>query len=99
MKLLAIFASLLFASTALATTTSCQTGSLSAYLASGFSCQSGTLIFTDFEYQGTGSDASSITVKPLTASDEEGFQIPRRMERPFHQRCFHFGGFANHLYG
>ena len=75
MKLLAIFASLLFASTALATTTSCQTGSLSAYLASGFSCQSGSLIFTDFEYQGTGSDASSITVKPLTASDEEGFQF------------------------
>jgi hypothetical protein len=76
MKLLVSLASLLLASTAaMATTTSCQTASLSAYLASGFTCQSGSLIFTDFDYQGTGSDASSITVKPLTASDDEGFQF------------------------
>jgi len=75
MKLLVFIASLLLASSAMATTTSCQTGSLSAYLASGFSCESGSLIFSDFDYQGTGSDASSITVKPLTASDDEGFQF------------------------
>jgi hypothetical protein len=76
MKLLVCFAGLVLASTAaMATTTSCQTGSLSAYLASGFTCQSGSLIFTDFDYQGTGSAASSITVDPLTASDDEGFQF------------------------
>jgi hypothetical protein len=75
MKLLVFLASLMLASTAMATTTSCQTGSLTSYLASGFSCQSGSLIFSDFEYQGTGSDASSIIVKPLTASDDEGFQF------------------------
>ena len=75
MKLLVCLASLMLASTAMATTTSCQTGSLASYLASGFSCQSGSLIFTDFGYQGTGRDASSITVDPLTASDDEGFQF------------------------
>ena len=75
MKLLAFLASLTLASTALATTTSCQTGTLTSYLASGFSCQSGSLIFTDFDYQGTGRDASSITVNPLTDYDREGFQF------------------------
>jgi hypothetical protein len=33
------------------------------------------LIFTDFSYQGTGADASSVTVRPLTAPDDEGFQF------------------------
>lgn len=75
MKVLVSLVSLMLASTAMATTTSCQTGSLASYLASGFSCQSGGLIFTDFDYHGTGSDASSIAVKPLTASDDEGFQF------------------------
>ena len=75
MKLLVFLASLMLASTAMATTTSCQTGSLTSYLASGFSCQSGSLIFSDFDYQGTGKDASSIAVKPLTDSDREGFQF------------------------
>jgi len=75
MKLLVFLVSLMLASTALATTTSCQSGSLSAYLASGFTCQSGSLIFSDFDYQGTGRDASSIAVTPLTGSDDEGFQF------------------------
>jgi len=75
MKLLVFLATLMLAATAMATTTSCQTGSLSAYLASGFTCQSGSLIFTDFDYQGTGSDASSITVTPLTASGDEGLRF------------------------
>jgi hypothetical protein len=75
MKPLVFLASLILASSALATTTSCQTGSLTSYLASGFSCQSGSLIFSDFDYQGTGKDASSIAVKPLTLSDDEGFQF------------------------
>src|ERR1700687_2690881 len=75
MKLLLFLASLLLASMAMATTTSCQTGSLTSYLAAGFSCQSGSLIFSDFDYQGTGKDASLIAVKALTASDDEGFQF------------------------
>ena len=75
MKLPVFIASLMLASTAMATTTSCQTGSLTSYLAAGFSCQSGSLIFSDFDYQGTGKDASSIAVTSLTASDDEGFQF------------------------
>jgi hypothetical protein len=48
---------------------------LSSYLASGFTCQSGSLIFTNFGYQGTGVGAGSITVTPLTAPDDEGFRF------------------------
>ena len=68
---LAIF---VLASSAFATTTTCQSGSLSSYLVAGFSCESGSLIFSGFDYQGTA-PASSITVTPLTASDNEGFQF------------------------
>jgi hypothetical protein len=74
MKKLVLCAGLLFASSALATTTSCQSGSLGSYLVSSFSCQSGSLIFSDFDYRGAG-DASSIAVTPLTVSDDEGFQF------------------------
>jgi hypothetical protein len=74
-KLLAFFVSLMLASMAMATTTSCQIGSLTSYLAAGFSCQSGSLIFSDFDYQGTGRDASSIAVTPLNTSDDEGFRF------------------------
>lgn len=70
-----VFASLLLASSALATTTNCQSSSLSSYLSSDFSCQSGNLIFTDFGYQSSGADAASITVKPLAGLDDEGFQF------------------------
>jgi len=51
---------------------------MGSYLAeSNFSCQSGSLIFSDFDYRGTGQDAnaSSVSVAPLTASDDEGFQF------------------------
>jgi hypothetical protein len=75
MKTLLLCASFLLASSALATTTNCQTGSMGSYLASSFSCQSGSLIFSDFDYRGTGQDASSVSVTPLTASDDEGFQF------------------------
>ena len=75
MKGFVCFASLMLASSALATTTSCQSGSLASYLVSGFSCQSGSLIFTDFDYQGTGLAAGSVNVTPLTAFDNEGFRF------------------------
>jgi len=69
------FASLLLASSALASTTTCQSGSLSSYLVPGFSCQSGSLIFTDFDYRGTGQDAGGILVAPLADFDNEGFKF------------------------
>ena len=75
MKTLVFCASLLLASSALATTSSCQSGSLSSYLVPSFSCQTGSLIFSDFGYRGTGQDASLISVNPITAIDDEGFQF------------------------
>ena len=75
MERLLFLASLLLASTALASTTTCQTAPLSSYLVPGFSCQSGSLLFTEFDYRGTGRDAGSVTVRPLTAFDDEGFQF------------------------
>ncbi len=77
MKTLLLCASLLLASSAFATTTNCQSGSMGSYLASSFACQSGSLIFSDFEYRGTGQDAnaSAVSVITLTAPDNEGFQF------------------------
>ena len=76
MRASVFFAGLLLASSALASTTSsCPGGSLSSYLASNFSCQSGSLVFTDFDYRGTGQASGSVGVTPFTASDEEGFQF------------------------
>ena len=78
MKTLLLCVSFLLASSVHATTTNCQSGSMGSYLAeSNFSCQSGSLIFSDFDYRGTGQDAnaSSVSVAPLTASDDEGFQF------------------------
>jgi hypothetical protein len=76
MKTHLFLASLLLASSALATTTSsCQTGSMMSYLVSGFGCQSGSLTFSGFDYRGTGPSASSITVSPLSVFDNEGFQF------------------------
>jgi hypothetical protein len=74
MKTLLIFASLLLTSSvALATTSGCQNGALSSYLVSGFACQSGSLTFSGFDYRGVG--ASSVTVSPISAFDNEGFQF------------------------
>jgi len=76
MKTLVVFcAGLLLVSTARATTSTCQSGSLSSYLVSSFACQTGSLIFSDFDYRGTGQDASLIAVTPLAAPDAEGFQF------------------------
>jgi hypothetical protein len=75
MKMLVFCAGLLLASSALATTSTCQSGALSSYLVSSFACQTGSLIFSDFDYRGTGQDAASISVTPLTAMDAVGFQF------------------------
>ena len=75
MKRLLCSLSLLIASSAWATPTACQSGPLSAYLSPGFSCQSGSLIFDDFGYHGTGPAADAVTVLPLTTFDKEGFQF------------------------
>jgi hypothetical protein len=77
MKTLLLCVSFMLASSALATTTNCQSGSMGSYLASSFACQSGSLIFSDFDYRGTGADAnaSSISVITLAAPDNEGFQF------------------------
>jgi len=50
---------------------------MGSYLASSFACESGSLIFSDFGYLGSGQDASasSVSVAPLTATDAEGFQF------------------------
>src|ERR1700729_3549047 len=68
---------LLLVFSAFATTTTCPSQSTSSYSASNFSCVSGGLLFAEFGYQGTGQDvnAGSISVTPLTAPDNEGFQF------------------------
>jgi len=77
MKTLLLCASFLLVSSALATTTNCQSGTLMPYLASSFACQSGGLVFSDFDYRGTGQDASAsaVSVIALTAPDVAGFQF------------------------
>ena len=73
MKGLVFLSSLLLVSSVWASPTACDDGPLSAYLGAGYSCQSGNLIFSDFNYQGTGLGANVITVHPLADFDQEGF--------------------------
>jgi hypothetical protein len=77
MKTLLCCASFLLASSAFATTTSCPSMPASSYLATSFACVSGSLIFSDFGYQGTGqvSNPSSVSITPLNSPDDEGFQF------------------------
>jgi len=51
--------------------------SASSYLATSLACVSGSLIFSDFGYQGTGqvSSPSSVSITPLNSPDDEGFQF------------------------
>ena len=64
-----------------ASSTTCPTGNFSLYLVANFSCQTGNLIFSDFTYDGTGDPteiiipADSVNVRPITDTDEEGFQF------------------------
>ena len=78
MKRIICSLSLLIASSAWATPTACQSGPLSAYLTPGFMCQSGDLVFSDFDYSGSGPGANAINVVPLTAFDKEGFEFDSR---------------------
>jgi len=77
MKTLLLYASFLLASSALATTTTCPRMSTSSYLETSFACTSGSLLFSDFSYQGTGqgSNPSSVSIAPLSTPDDEGFQF------------------------
>jgi hypothetical protein len=77
MKTLLVCASFLLASSAFATTTTCPSMPANSYLETSFACVSGSLIFSDFGYQGTGqvSNPGSVSITPLTTPDAEGFQL------------------------
>jgi hypothetical protein len=75
MKTLLLCASMMLASSALAATSACSTGLLTSYLVSGFSCQNGSLVFSNFQYQGTGANGGLIAVTPVPNFDAEGFQF------------------------
>jgi hypothetical protein len=76
-----VLASLVLASSAFATTTTCPTGPLSLYLVSSFSCTTNALTFNQWTYSpsagggATAVDASGITVTPQTTPGLEGFQF------------------------
>lgn len=64
-----------------ASSTTCPSGTYDLYLVPNFSCQTGDLIFSGFGYMGTGNPseiiipASSVNIKPITQTGEEGFQF------------------------
>jgi hypothetical protein len=66
-------------SAALASTTTCPTGSYSAYLGGSFTCTSGNLTFSGFDYtssaSGTAIPATAVTVTPITTTSNEGFSF------------------------
>jgi len=57
----------------------CPTGGLNQYLATGFSCTSGNLVFSNFSYAGAAAPpgivvpAASINVTPILTAGDEGF--------------------------
>ena len=67
----------LAASSALASSTTCPTTSLTAYLVGGFTCTSGNLTFGGFSFNTASTTtpiaASAVTVTPITATGNEGF--------------------------
>jgi hypothetical protein len=71
----------ILAPAAMASSTTCPTTSLTTYIASGFTCTSGNLLFSDFTYSGsatplgTSIPASAVTVTPQTTTGNEGFQF------------------------
>ena len=76
-----VLASLMLASSAFATSTTCPTGPLSLYLVSGFSCSTNLLTFNAWGYSttatgsGTPIAASGVSVTPILTSGDEGFQF------------------------
>jgi len=66
---------------AMASTTTCPNTSLDHYVASGFTCISGNLMFSNFQYTSAASAAytplatTDISVAPQTITMDEGFQF------------------------
>jgi hypothetical protein len=66
---------------AMASPSSCPTDTLNVYIAPGFTCVSGNLLFSNFKYTpvadptGLTISASGITVTPQTMTGNEGFQF------------------------
>ena len=60
-----------------ASMTTCPMGTYSQYLAPGFTCQSGGLVFQNFNYipMGSAIPASAVTVIPITTTSDEGFHF------------------------
>lgn len=77
--ILAVIASA--APSVMASSTTCGSTTLDQYLTPNFSCISGNLMFSDFQYSPSGSPAGisipsdSIHVTPLTTTGDEGFQF------------------------
>ena len=65
------------AGSALASMTTCPMGTYSQYLAPGFTCHSGALVFQDFAYVqiGLAIPASGVNVIPITTDSNEGFHF------------------------
>jgi PEP-CTERM motif len=68
-------------SVAMASPTTCANTTLDVYIAGGFSCTSGNLLFSNFQYTdsanptGVGILATGIAVKAITTTGDEGFQF------------------------
>src|SRR5215471_341325 len=45
---------------------SCETGSLAAYMAPGYTCTLGTLTFSNFSYTGTATNATPVSASQIT---------------------------------
>jgi hypothetical protein len=78
---LILLASLVLASSAFATVTTCPVGTLSLYLVPGFSCTTNGLTFAGWTYssagtgQGQAIPATGVQVTPQVALGAEGFQF------------------------
>lgn len=70
-----LLASTVLASSGFATTTTCPTGSLTAYLAPSFSCMTNGLTFSNWGYTDLNVAAGSVSVTPQTVMGDEGFQF------------------------
>lgn len=66
-------------SAALASVTTCPTGAYSLYLGGSFTCTSGNLTFSNFDYtssaSGTAIPATAVSVTPTTTTGDEGFSF------------------------
>jgi hypothetical protein len=71
----------ILAPAAMASMTTCPTTTLDVYIAAGFTCTSGNLLFSNFGYSGSANPsgiaipATAIGVTPQTMTGNEGFQF------------------------